>query len=146
MRSAGQTRLQRKRICIPHTSISEYNNTFRASWCVQSAHGVCVLQNTLVFLCVCGHQNEQFERNRAVYELYLLCTSQKSKNITYLTNESVRQGAKKSRLLKFSALLKLLFNIVDPYQKNDYYQSRRKVILADLWLCLLVLAVNWNNY
>ena len=37
---------------------------------------------------------------------------------TYLTNESVRQGAKKSRLLKFSAQLKLLFNIVDPCQKT----------------------------
>ena len=32
---------------------------------------------------------------------------------TYLTNEGVRQGAKKSRLLKFSALLKLLFNILN---------------------------------
>ena len=27
--------------------------------------------------------NEQFERNRAVYELYLLCISQKSKNISF---------------------------------------------------------------
>ena len=44
---------------------------------------------------------------------------------TYLTNESVRQGAEKSRLKKFFALLKLLFNIVDPCQKNDYYQSGR---------------------
>ena len=44
---------------------------------------------------------------------------------TYLTNESVRQGAEKSRLKIFSALLKLLFNIVDPCQKNDYYQSGR---------------------
>ena len=40
---------------------------------------------------------------------------------TYFTNESVRQGAKKSRLITFFALLKLLFNIVDPCQKNDYY-------------------------
>ena len=44
---------------------------------------------------------------------------------TYLTNESVRQGAEKSRLKIFFALLKLLFNIVDPCQKNDYYQSGR---------------------
>ena len=44
---------------------------------------------------------------------------------TYLTNESVRQGAEKSRLKNFFALLKLLFNIVDPCQKNDYYQSGR---------------------
>ena len=35
---------------------------------------------------------------------------------TWLTNESVLQEAEKSRLLNFSALLKLLFNIVDPYQ------------------------------
>ena len=44
---------------------------------------------------------------------------------TYLTNESVRQGAEKSRLKIFLALLKPLFNIVDPCQKNDYYQSGR---------------------
>ena len=44
---------------------------------------------------------------------------------TYLTNESVRQGAEKSRLKIFFALLKPLFNIVDPCQKNDYYQSGR---------------------
>ena len=50
-RSIIETRLQRKRICIPHTSISEYNKAFRARWCVHSAHGVCVLQNTLVSLC-----------------------------------------------------------------------------------------------
>ena len=43
-RSIIETRLQRKRICIPHKA-------FRASWCVHSAHGVCVLQNTLVSLC-----------------------------------------------------------------------------------------------
>ena len=29
--------------------ISEYNKAFGASWCVHSAHGVCVLQNTLVY-------------------------------------------------------------------------------------------------
>ena len=82
-----------------------------------------------MFVCVfvCGHKNELFERNRAVYELYLLRASQKSKILasTYLTNESVRQGAKKSRLKIFVAVLKLLFNIVDPCQKNDYYQSGR---------------------
>ena len=26
----------------------QYTKAFRASWCVHSAHGVCVLQNTLV--------------------------------------------------------------------------------------------------
>ena len=34
-------------------------------------------------LFVCGHKNEQFERNRAVYEFYLLRASQKSKNISF---------------------------------------------------------------
>ena len=42
--ATGQT----MRICIPRSSISEINKAFRASWCVHSAHGVCVLQNTLV--------------------------------------------------------------------------------------------------
>ena len=39
------------KICISGTSISEYNKAFRASWCVHSAHGVCVLQTTLVYYC-----------------------------------------------------------------------------------------------
>ena len=44
--ATGQT----MRICIPRTSISEYNKAFRASWCVHSAHGLHgVLQNTLVY-------------------------------------------------------------------------------------------------
>ena len=65
---------------------------------------------------------------------------------TYLTNESVRQGAKKSKLLKFSALLKLLFNInCRPLPEKQLLPEEAIVILADLWLCLLVLAVNWNN-
>ena len=42
------------------------------------------------------------------------------------TNESVLQEAEKSRLLKFSVLLKLLFNIGNLYQKNDYYHSTSK--------------------
>ena len=37
----------------------------------------------LVCLLVFGQKNEHFERNRAVYELYLLRTSQKSKNISF---------------------------------------------------------------
>ena len=37
----------KKRICILRTS-TVYNNAIMASWCVHSAHGVCVLQNTLV--------------------------------------------------------------------------------------------------
>ena len=45
---------------------------------------------------------------------------------TCLTNESILQEAKKSRFLKLYALLKLLFNIGDLYQKNDYYHSTSK--------------------
>ena len=52
----GQTRLQRKRTCIPRTSVSEYNKAFRASWCVHLAHRVCVLQNTLVTPCARAQQ------------------------------------------------------------------------------------------
>ena len=52
---------------------------------------------------------------------------------TYLTNESVRQGAKKGRLSNFSALL----NIVDPYQKNDYYHSTSSLRVGDRNLGLL---------
>ena len=44
---------------------------------------------------------------------------------TCLTNESVLQEAKKSRLKK-SALLKLLFNIGNLYQKNDHHHSTSK--------------------
>ena len=38
-----------------------------------------------LFVCVlvCGQKNEHVERNRAVYELYLIRTSQKSKNISF---------------------------------------------------------------
>ena len=87
---------------IPRTSISEYNKAFRASCCVHSAHGVCVLHNTLVrylvCLCVCGHKNEQFERNGAVYELYLLRTSQKSKNISfYIPHERERTSGSREK-------------------------------------------------
>ena len=119
------------RICIPHTSISEYNKAFRASWCVHSAHGVCVLQNILVvclFVCVfvdtkTSSLSETGQFMSSTY--YVPVRNRKILASNYLTNESVRQGAKKSRLSNFSALLKLLFNIVDPCQKNDYYQSRR---------------------
>ena len=80
-------------------------------------------------LFVCGHKNEQFERYRAVYELYLLRTSQKSKNISfYIATSRTRayvSEPEKADVSIFFALLKLLFNIVDPCQKNDYYQSGR---------------------
>ena len=122
----GQTRLQRKG-CIPRTSISEYNKAFR---CVHSAHGVCVLQNTLVCLFVCvfvdtktSSLSETGQFMSSTY--YVPVRNRKILAFTYLTNESVRQGAEKSRLKIFFALLKLLFNIVDPCQKNDYYQSGR---------------------
>ena len=53
-------------------------------------------------LFVCGHKNEQFERNRAVYELYLLRTSQKSKNISfYIPHERERtSGSQEKQTLK----------------------------------------------
>ena len=53
-----------------------------------------------VFVClfVCGHKNEQFERNRAVYELYLLRTSQKSKNISfYIPHERERTSGSQEK-------------------------------------------------
>ena len=130
--SIGQTRLQRKgSVYIPRTSINEYNKAFRASWCVHSTHGVCVLQNTLVvclFVCVfvdtkTSSLSETGQFMSSTY--YVPVRNRKILASTYLTNESVRQGAEKSRLKIFFALLKLLFNIVDPCQKNDYYQSGR---------------------
>ena len=50
---SNKTVKKKKLYTVPRTSISEYNKAFRASWCVHSAHGVCVLQNTLVCLFVC---------------------------------------------------------------------------------------------
>ena len=53
-----------------------------------------------LFVClfVCGHKNEQFERNRAVYELYLLRTSQKSKNISfYIPHELERTSVSQEK-------------------------------------------------
>ena len=73
-------------------------------------------------LFVCGHKNEQFERNWVVYELYLLRTSQKSSFYIPHERESTSGSQEKQT---FSVLLKLLFNIVDPCQKNAYCQSRR---------------------
>ena len=47
---------------------------------------------------VCGHKNEQFERNRAVYELYLLRASQKSKNIGfYIPHERERTSGSREK-------------------------------------------------
>ena len=51
-----------------------------------------------VCLCVCGYKNEQFERNRAVYELYLLRTGQKSKNINfYMPHERERTSGSQEK-------------------------------------------------
>ena len=61
-----------------------------------------------LFVClfVCGHKNEQFERNRAVYELYLLRTSQKSKNISfYIPHERERtSGSQEKQTFQIFAL------------------------------------------
>ena len=94
----------KKRICIPRTIISEYKKAFRASWCVHSAHGVCVLQNTLVvclFVClfVDTKTSSLSEAGQFMSSSYYVLV--RNRKITYLTNESVRQGAKKSRLFKF---------------------------------------------
>ena len=79
-----------------------------------------------VCVCVCGHKNEHFDRSRPAYELYFLRMSQKLKNISfYIPHERERIHLRKADFSNFSTLLKLLFNIVDPCQKNDYYQSGR---------------------
>ena len=83
---------------------------------------------------VCGHKNEQFERNRAVYELYLLRASQKSKNISfYIPHERERtSGSQEKQTSNFFALLKLrlLFNIVDPCQKNYLFLAGINMFVA----------------
>ena len=51
-------------------------------------------------LFVCEQKNEHFERNRAVYELYLLRTSQKSKKICfymYMTHEQERTSGSREK-------------------------------------------------
>ena len=98
--------------------------------CIFSARGLCSTEHSSVFVClfVCvRHKNEHFERNRAVYELHLLHTSQKSKNIHA---SRTRAYFGKPRKADFSVLLKLLFNIGDLYQKNDYYHSAAHVVLS----------------
>ena len=70
-----------------------------ASWCVHSAHGVCVLDNTLVCLFVClSAPTLDFERNRLAYVLYLLRMSQKLKNINlYLPHERERTSGSREK-------------------------------------------------
>ena len=86
---------------IPRTSISEYNKTFS-----HSAHGVCVLQNTLVCFCVCVFVDTKtstlIEIGQHMSSIsYVRVRNRKIFASRYLTNESVHQGAKKSRIFKF---------------------------------------------
>ena len=69
--------------------------------CVHSSHGVCVLQNTLVCLFVClfvdtktSSLSETGQFMSSTY--YVPVRNRKILASTYLTNESVRQGAEKS--------------------------------------------------
>ena len=84
--------------------------------------GLCVC----LFVCV-RHENEHFERNRAVFELYLLHTSQKSKNISFYMPDEQERTSEKQTLKTFLLSMKLLFNIGDLYQKNDYYHSAAQI-------------------
>ena len=73
---------------------------------------------------VCGHKNEQFERNRAVYELYLLRASQKSKNISfYIPHERERTSGSQE---------KQTFQIFSLYRNYDLTLSTlaRKTIIT----------------
>ena len=80
--------------------------------CSFSARGLCSTEHSCC-LFVCRHKNEQFERNRAVYELYLLRASQKSKNISfYIPHERERtSGSQEKQTFQiFSLLLNSSFN------------------------------------
>ena len=59
-----------------------------------------------VCLFVCGHKNEHFDQSRPAYELYFLCMSQKSKNISSRTRAYVSEPGK-AVVSIFFALLKL---------------------------------------
>ena len=49
-------------------------------------------------LFVCGHKNEHFDRSRPAYELYFLCMSQKSKNISfYIPHERERTSGSQEK-------------------------------------------------
>ena len=94
---------------------------------INAAHGVNA-PPSILFVCVfvdtkTSSLSETGQFMSSTY--YVPVRNRKILASTYLTNESVRQGAEKSRLKIFFALLKSLFNIVDPCQKNDYYQSGR---------------------
>ena len=70
--------------------------------CLFSARGLCSTEHSSLFVCLSA-PSQEFEKNRLVYGLYLLLMSQKLKNI-YLTNESLLQGAEKSRLISLAGL------------------------------------------
>ena len=98
----------KKRICIPRTSISEYNKAFRASWCVHSAHGVGVLQNTLVvclFVClfVDTKTSSLSETGQFVSSTYYVLVTKNKLLHTSRTGVYVREP-RKSRLQIFSLL------------------------------------------
>ena len=74
--------------------------------CARAARGRVIVLSVSRFVClsVClSAPTHDFEQNRLVYGLYLLRMSQKL-TYTYLTNESVLQGAEKSRLFTFFGL------------------------------------------
>ena len=81
-------------------ALVHYNYPVRANRSQGVERLVCLSVCLFVCLCACGHKNEQFavERNRAVYELYLLCTSQKSKNISfYIPHERERTSGSREK-------------------------------------------------
>ena len=56
-----------------------------------------------VCVCVCGHKNEHFDQSRPAYEVYFLCMSQKSKNISfYIPHERERtSGSQEKQTFQF---------------------------------------------
>ena len=83
---------------VPHPNLQ-----VTGVWLVIIIIMLCTLEHTRgrvigvsVRMCVCGHKNEHFEQNKAVCELYLLRTSQKSSFCS--TYPSQLQEAEKSRL------------------------------------------------
>ena len=87
-------------IVTPCARASRGSNRFVCrSFCLSVCLFVCL------FVCL---SSQDFEQNRLVYGLYLLRMSQKL-TYTYLTNESVLQGAEKSRLFTFFGFVKTIF-------------------------------------
>ena len=79
--------------------------------------GRVIVLSVCMFVCLSAPRQD-FEQNRLGYGLYLLCMSQKLKNINlYLPHERERTSGsrEKQTFHLFFALLKLSFNIVDLY-------------------------------